>query len=121
MSVKLNLTSTKILNKKFTGVVRGYDPLKVDSFLDEIINDYKTIENNLLVEKEEIETLNKIIAEKDNKIKELELEKARYEARLKKLKDVNGVVPENIELLNRIAKLERIIWRETGKNPDTFK
>ena len=37
---KFNLTTTVILEKKFTTEMSGYNPAEVDQYLDEIIEDY---------------------------------------------------------------------------------
>ena len=64
MSIKLLLTSKEILEKQFRGAPRGYDPLEVDEFLDKVLADYHKVEENDLVGKKEIESLNT----KDNSI-----------------------------------------------------
>jgi len=58
MEPKLVLTSKAILDKVFGSAPRGYNPLEVDQFLDLIIKDYMTVENNALVLKSSIKDLN---------------------------------------------------------------
>ena len=57
MAIKLSLSSKQILNKEFRGQTPGYNPLEVDEFLDLILRDYKTIEENCLVGKKELSDL----------------------------------------------------------------
>ena len=74
MGIKLNFDSSFILEKQFNGQLRGYDAYEVDKFLDLIIKDYKIIESNHLIEKEELDQLKYQIAELEKKCYNLEIE-----------------------------------------------
>ena len=41
---KLNLTPEEILNKEFNVDFKGYTPSEVDAFLDDVLEDYQTME-----------------------------------------------------------------------------
>lgn len=43
--MKLKLTSNDILNKEFDKNVKGYDALEVDKFLDQVLEDYRVIDD----------------------------------------------------------------------------
>ena len=45
--MKLRLSSKDILNKKFKQSANGYDPEEVDTFLDKILEDYRTIDKEI--------------------------------------------------------------------------
>lgn len=120
MAIKLTITSSELLNKKFNNVPRGYDPFDVDEYLDKVIRDYRLVEANCLMEKKEIDKLEVTIKTLESKIKELEIENAKYEQRLKNIKDNKNVTIDNIDLIKRIRALETYIYR-TGVNPNTIK
>ena len=120
MAIKLNLTSKELLEKKFPIAPRGYDAQEVDEYLDKALRDYRIIENNCLVEKQEIEKLKNQIKDLETEKKKLEIENAKYEARFKDIKDNKNVTVENIDLMKRIAVLEKFIYK-TGTNPKTIK
>lgn len=43
-SLKINLSSTEILNKLFKKKTRGYDPVQVNEYLDQVAQDYASFE-----------------------------------------------------------------------------
>ena len=106
MAIKLNFDSSFILEKQFDGQLRGYDAYQVDKFLDLIIKDYKTIEANHLMEKEELDSL------------KAELEE--YKNKLGNIKDSNVVNSENLELVKKITALENFIYSH-GFDPTRIK
>lgn len=109
MSLKLVLNSKAILEKQFAGTTPGYNALQVDEFLDKIIKDYETVENNCLLLDSEVKDLEVEIQMLRNKNKELLLENEKYASRLKNVKPTANVNTDNIELLKRIDKLEKFI------------
>ena len=121
MAVKLFLNSQTIINHVFPIVSRNaYDATEVDKFLDSIIQDYKKVEANLLVLKNEYEELrekNRVL-EKEKRALEVDLEK--YKAKFANIKSSDNVNSDNIELVRRINALEKFLWAH-GYNPDTIK
>ena len=121
MAIKLFLNSQTIINHVFPVTSKNsYDATEVDKFLDAIIQDYRLVEANTLVQTKEYETLkNKYKAlEKDKRSLEVELEK--YKARFANIKSDDNVTTDNIEYISRINTLERFLWAH-GFNPDTIK
>ncbi|MCI1290539.1 MAG: DivIVA domain-containing protein [Lactobacillus sp.] len=60
--VKLNADA--ILKKQFKRSMKGYDEQEVDSYLDQIISDYKAFESIIENQQEQIEELQKSLQEK---------------------------------------------------------
>lgn len=120
MAIKLVLSAEEIGNKVFKGVPRGYDPYEVDKYLDQIISDYERMEANCLLAKEELENLNKKIANLEKEKKNLELELGRFKTKYSNIKPSDNVTDDNINLIKRINALERFLW-QNGFNPSTIK
>ena len=121
MAVKLFLNAQTIINHVFPiNGKNAYDATEVDKFLDVIIQDYKLVENSVLIQAKEYENLkekNKLL-ERDKRSLEVELEK--YKARFANIKSDDNVTTDNIEYISRINTLERFLWAH-GFNPDTIK
>ena len=121
MAIKLFLNSQTIINHVFPVVGRNaYDATEVDKFLDSIIQDYKVVEANSLVlknEYEEAKEKNRVL-EKEKRNLEVDLEK--YKAKFANIKSSDNVNSDNIELVRRINALEKFLWAH-GFNPDTIK
>ena len=122
MDQKTNFTSKELLEKKFSTTNRGYDPYEVDSFFDKIIEDYEKIEaiaalNGIDVDKiiKELDELKKVNSQLEE---ELEQEKNKWKYISKDHKDIHI---DNYELLQRIGKLEMIIYEKLHINPDEIK
>lgn len=118
--VKLNLTSKKLLDKKFKTARNGYDPLEVDIYLDKILSDYKAIESNEVLPKGEVDSLRKKIDDLEESIKKLEIENTSFKTRLSNIKDGEFVTTENVNLIKRINSLEKFIF-EKGFDPSKIK
>ena len=121
MAVKLFLNAQTIINHVFPiNGKNAYDATEVDKFLDVIIQDYKLVENSVLIQAKEYENLkekNKLL-ERDKRSLEVELEK--YKARFANIKSDDNVTTDNIGYISRINTLERFLWAH-GFNPDTIK
>ena len=121
MDKKMNFTSEELLNKKFSDAPRGYDPLEVDKVLDQIIEDYEKFEKGSSgnavdsATLKEIEELRK--ANADLKA-ELDKEKNKWKYISRDYKDIHI---DNYELLQRIGRLESIIYERLNMNPDEIK
>jgi len=112
MEIKLVLSSEKILNKVFPGSTRGYDALVVDEFLDEILKDYRTVETNALIASKELESLKLQIQDLTKQKRNLEIENAKFKARLGNIKEGDTVSTDNIELVRRINALEKFLFQK---------
>ena len=119
MPIKLKNDSLQIVNKQFTFDRNGYNSLEVDTLLDQIVKDYETVESNVLLAKDEDESLRQEIAtlKKENiKLKvELDNEKSRWKYIKNDGKDIHI---DNLVLLQRIGKLEKIIYEKLHINPE---
>ena len=100
---RVELTSKDILNKEFSIDTRGYRPQEVDSFLDQIIKDYKTmgsIIDELVDAKERLNDENLSLKEE---IRNLNM-------KLETLKSVEGDNNSSADVLRRLSNLEKIIY-----------
>ena len=111
MDNRLVLSTDKILNKRFTPNVKGYDSDEVDEFLDQVIQDYRTFANYV---KESTNYINNLELEnrrvKDEKRK-LEVSNGSMKNRLEGIKEGDHVTSESMDLLKRIDKMERALWK----------
>lgn len=120
MDKKINFTSKELLDKRFSNTPRGYDPLEVDKVLDKIIEDYETYEN-IPVGMDSEKTLRELkeLKEANEQLKaELEKEKNKWKYISKDHKDIHI---DNYELLQRIGKLEMIIYEKLHMNPEEIR
>ena len=100
---RVELTSNDILNKEFSIDTRGYRPQEVDSFLDQIIKDYKTmgaIIDELIDAKEKLNDENLSLKEE---IRNLNM-------KVETLKSVEGDTSSSADVLRRLSNLEKIIY-----------
>ena len=100
-------TVEELLNKEFSIVNRGYSPMEVDSFLDELIADYesiKEIEDYYKVQNIALQKTNSILR---SKIEELEIQIDMSKSGGYQLADTSS----NVELIKKIAKLEGELYQ----------
>lgn len=116
----ISLNAEQILRKTFTPNVKGYDPDEVDSFLDRVIRDYQSFESYYKESKKYIVELELQLRKCREANSNLTVENAKLGSRLAGVKDPSEVNSSNIQYVNRIAKLEKEIWR-LGGNPSNIK
>ncbi len=116
----ISLNVDQILKKTFTPNVKGYDPDEVDSFLDQIIRDYRAFEAYYVESKGYIISLESQIREAKENVSSLTVEKARLESRLAGVKDPSSVSTDNLMYVNRIASLEKVCY-DHGIDPTMIK
>ena len=121
--METNLTTEKILDKKFEKDVKGYNALEVDKFLDLIIADYKVLLGEISKLKDEVfslkrenETLKADIRDKETVIS---IEKSKL-AVLEKNKNYSAEQLDPIDLLQRCGKYE-VKLSELGVDPSKIK
>ncbi len=112
MEVKLKLNAKKILEKKFTPNVAGYDPKEVDKYLDQIIKDYKTLEEILPQLIKSYERAIKSLEDEIKRLGEVDAKNKLIEDKLKVLNKNKYIALERVDLLVRIDKLERALYKE---------
>lgn len=108
---RLKLTAQIIYNKDFKQNTMGYDTGEVDTFLDKVIEDYQEFEK-ILKEKEAEKTalFDQIInLKQENRDLKMMLE-LHQEEKKEEVKDVS-----NLDLLRRLARLEKIIYGKDNK------
>ncbi|MGM0166632.1 cell division protein DivIVA [Enterococcus sp. AZ135] len=99
-------TPNDILEQEFKTKMRGYDPIEVDEFLDNVIKDYEAYNKELLTLREENDRL---------KAKVEQLSKAQpAPSRVKEAAPKSSAVT-NFDILKRLSNLEREVF---GKKLD---
>jgi DivIVA domain-containing protein len=98
MNKQTKHNATSIVNKAFHVDFKGYAPLEVDSFLDEIVSDYHLMEEALT----KVEESNYQLRISNQKYQE---KLVQLESQLQSQKEA----PSNRDLLQRLARLEALI------------
>lgn len=101
-------TPKDILEQDFKTKMRGYDPIEVDEFLDDVIKDYEAYSKELLKLKEENDRL---------KAKIEQLQKAKPAQRTQ-AEPVKSAAVTNFDILKRLSNLENEVF---GKKLDQEK
>ena len=119
-TTNISLNANDILQKVFDAHGKGYDPREVDSFLDIVMADYQAFEKYYKESRDYImsleQKLRKIHEAKSNQ----EVELAKYKSRLGSIKDEDDANMGNIDLLDRINKLEAALYK-LGGDPSSIK
>ena len=102
---KLNLTPETILNKEFETDFKGYNAEQVDAFLDEVLEDYQKMEENVQELLDAVSSLQDQV--KDLKSKNLELEGRKMVFDLS-----NTTSYSSVDVLKRISRLEEYIYNK---------
>lgn len=99
---KLKLNPDEILNKEFNVDFKGYTPSEVDSFLDTVLDDYQTIEENV---KELLDLVTKL----QNQVRDLTKKNVELQGK-KKVYDLSNTTSySSVDILKRISRLEEQI------------
>ncbi|MCK1976715.1 cell division regulator GpsB [Jeotgalicoccus huakuii] len=102
----LKLSAKDIFEKEFEKSVRGFKPIEVDSFLDDVISDYQKM------------------ADMNNNIKKLEEENARLKKEVEDLRvrvatnsrtQGSGGQSQQIDILKRLSSLEKQVFGKSEK------
>ncbi|WP_165006667.1 MULTISPECIES: cell division regulator GpsB [unclassified Enterococcus] len=97
-----------ILQQEFKTKMRGYDPIEVDEFLDNIIKDYETYSKELLALQEENDKLSA-------KVAQLSKTQGAAQTRVQQAEAPKSVAVTNFDILKRLSNLEREVF---GKKLD---
>lgn len=97
-----------ILQQEFKTKMRGYDPVEVDEFLDNIIKDYETYSKELLALQEENDRLSA-------KIAQLSKTQGAAQTRVQQTEVPKSAAVTNFDILKRLSNLEREVF---GKKLD---
>ena len=107
----ISLNAEKILSEVFTPDVKGYDADQVDSFLDRVAQDYLAFEAYYKDSRKYIVDLETQLRKSRENASSLEVENARLSKRFDGIKDSDNVTSDNIDLLQRINRLEKELFR----------
>ncbi|EME7201097.1 cell division regulator GpsB [Enterococcus faecium] len=97
-----------ILQQEFKTKMRGYDPVEVDEFLDNIIKDYETYSKELLALQEENDRLSA-------KVAQLSKTQGAAQTRVQQTEAPKSAAVTNFDILKRLSNLEREVF---GKKLD---
>ena len=97
-----------ILQQEFKTKMRGYDPLEVDEFVDNIIKDYETYSKELLALQEENDRLSA-------KVAQLSKTQGAAQTRVQQTEVPKSAAVTNFDILKRLSNLEREVF---GKKLD---
>lgn len=98
----LNYSPKDILQQEFKTKMRGYDPVEVDEFLDNVIKDYESYNKEILALQEEADRLNA-------KVAELSKNQGATPTRTTQEAPKSQVVT-NFDILKRLSNLEKEVF-----------
>lgn len=102
---KLNLNPEEILNKEFHSDFKGYTPSEVDSFLDSVLDDYQTMEEN-------VQELLDLVSRLQDEVKELTKKNVELEGRKKAFDLSNTTSYSSVDILKRLSRLEEQVYNK---------
>ena len=102
---KLNLNPEEILNKEFNVDFKGYAPSEVDAFLDSVLDDYQTMEEN-------VQELLDMISNLQDEIKTLTKKNVQLEGSKKAFDLSNTTSYSSVDILKRISRLEEQVYNK---------
>lgn len=106
---KLKLSLDEIENKVFSVDFKGYSSLEVDSFLDNVMDDYDKYSK-------EVKRLDSLIKHYENIISELSQENQHLKAKIASNEAALGTTqPSTLDLIRRVARLEEIVLKQTNQ------
>ena len=99
MDIDLELTSQQIIDKEFTGIKPGYNPLDVDEFLDIVAKDYVLMEKYIEVTSAEIEELRTTVRIYKKKLDKLELQNEQKQKKFGRISNDCDKSNTNLDIL----------------------
>lgn len=98
----INYDARGILQKEFATKMRGYNPVDVDEFLDDVIKDYETFTRELLALREENQRLKAKVEQMTKSQETL--------SRIKQEPTQTTASATNFDILKRLSNLERTVF-----------
>ena len=98
---KLNYTARDILQKEFQTKMRGYNPIEVDEFLDNVIKDYEILTKEVNALSEENQRL---------KSKVEQMSKAQATVSRVRQETPKASTATNFDILKRLSNLEKHVF-----------
>ena len=102
---EIKLTAQEILDKEFPIDFKGYCAKEVDAFLDAVLDDYQSYDEN-------IEALEKKIAELEKQVSELKAHNLELESKQKVIDLSNTTSYSSVDLLKRVSRLEEEVYKK---------
>ena len=102
---KLNLTPEEILNKEFETDFKGYNAEQVDNFLDQVLEDYQKMEEN-------VQQLLDVVSSLQDQVKDLKQKNLELEGRKMVFDLSNTTSYSSVDVLKRISRLEEYIYNK---------
>lgn len=102
---KLKLSPEEILNKEFNVDFKGYTPKEVDQFLDSVLDDYQTMEEN-------VQELLDLVNNLQDQVKDLTKKNVELEGRKKAFDLSNTTSYSSVDILKRISRLEEQVYNK---------
>ena len=120
MKIKTKLTPSKIVDKEFSAKKHGYDALEVDKFLDEIVDDYVSMEQYISKLEKEYEEVMKTAKLYKSRLEQAEIQNEVMREKLGGISDNKQASLSNLDLLKKISSLEQALYK-LGVDPSTMK
>jgi len=120
--MKKNLTSELILNKKFSPDMTGYNGHEVDAFLDQILEDYRLIENFIKVDLPRLNNQEQLVASSKKRIADLEIQVADMKDKVSVI-NTNKTIEinqDNFLLVKKLGIYEKELFK-LGIDPNKLK
>lgn len=102
---KLNLNPEDILNFEPKIDFKGYSPAEVDEFLDSILDDYQTMEDN-------VQELLNLVSKLQEQVKTLTAKNVELEGRKKVFDLANTTQYSSVDVLKRLSRLEEQVYNK---------
>lgn len=117
---QVKLSADAILKKQFKRSMKGYDEQEVDSYLDQVISDYKAFESIIENQQEQIEKLQKSLQEKYEQQEQADDVKEYHPgqpagpalgaAQTATFANPNNTETTNMAIIQRLSTLERKVF-----------
>lgn len=117
MKKKVLLSYQDVLNFKFNPSKNGYNPLEVDTFLDDVLDTIDSKDKKINDLEKQVELLSEKTKELANENKKLEKDFYLFKEKYKNIKDSDFVENANtLEMIKKINLYERKLF-ELGQDP----
>lgn len=102
---KLNLNPEDILNFEPKVDFKGYSAAEVDEFLDSVLEDYQTMEDN-------VQDLLNLISKLQEQVKTLTAKNVELEGKKKVFDLANTTQYSSVDVLKRLSRLEEQVYNK---------
>ena len=102
---KLNWNPEEIYNKQFNVDFKGYASAEVDSYLDTVLDDYQTMEEN-------VQELLDLVSRLQEQVKELTKKNVELEGKIKAIDLSNTTSYSSVDILKIISRLEEQVYNK---------